>query len=105
MLYSDVLAYLDSRDMERKTMDLGLGRIRETLEKLGNPERSLRVIHIAGTNGKGSTAAMISSILAEAGYKVGMFTSPHLTDVRERIRISGKMIGKENVVKLSIDID
>lgn len=64
---------------------------------LGNPEKILRTIHIAGTNGKGSVSNMLASILQEAGYKIGLYTSPHLKDFRERIRINGEMIPKEQV--------
>ncbi len=67
-------------------------------ERLGNPENKIKTIHIAGTNGKGSTAHFIASILQESGYKVGLYTSPHLLDFRERIRINGKMISEEFVV-------
>ena len=59
---------------------------------LGNPENDLKFVHIAGTNGKGTVAHMLSAILQTAGYKVGLFTSPHLVDFRERIRINGEMI-------------
>ena len=55
---------------------LGLGRIKELMDRLGNPERELKFVHVAGTNGKGSTCACISSILTKAGYKTGLFTSP-----------------------------
>lgn len=65
---------------------------------LSNPETKFRSIHIAGTNGKGSTSHMIASILQEAGYKVGLYTSPHLKDFRERIRIDGKPISKQFVI-------
>ncbi|MFW5793150.1 MAG: bifunctional folylpolyglutamate synthase/dihydrofolate synthase [Bacteroidota bacterium] len=65
---------------------------------LGNPEKRFRSIHIAGTNGKGSVANMLCSILMEAGYKTGLCTSPHLRDFRERIRINGKMINKSFVI-------
>lgn len=65
---------------------------------LGNPERTLRCVHVAGTNGKGSTSHLIASALQEAGYKVGLYTSPHLKDFRERIRIGGHMIPHERVV-------
>lgn len=65
---------------------------------LGNPEDDLKFIHIAGTNGKGSTAHTLTSILIEAGYKVGLFTSPHLKDFRERIKINGQEISEEYVV-------
>jgi dihydrofolate synthase / folylpolyglutamate synthase len=64
---------------------------------LGNPETELKCIHIAGTNGKGSTSNMLSSILQEAGYTTGLYTSPHLKDYRERIRINGEMIPEEHV--------
>ncbi|PCJ80657.1 MAG: tetrahydrofolate synthase [Bacteroidetes bacterium] len=65
---------------------------------LGNPERSLRFIHIAGTNGKGTVAHMLASVLQTAGYKTGLFTSPHLTDFRERIRLNGEKIPETYVV-------
>ena len=66
-------------------------------DHLGNPEKKLQCIHVAGTNGKGSTSHMLSSILQEAGYKVGLYTSPHLKDFRERIKINGKEISEEFV--------
>jgi dihydrofolate synthase/folylpolyglutamate synthase len=65
--------------------------------KLGNPERNFRSVHIAGTNGKGSTSHFLASVLQEAGYKTGLFTSPHLKDFRERIKINGHMISKREV--------
>lgn len=66
---------------------------------LGNPEKELKCIHVAGTNGKGSTSHMLSSVLQEAGYKVGLYTSPHLKDFRERIKISGKEISEDFVIE------
>lgn len=68
------------------------------VEHLHHPETKFKSIHVAGTNGKGSTSSMIASILQEAGYKVGLYTSPHLKDFRERIRINGEMISEEFVV-------
>lgn len=65
---------------------------------LGNPENKFRSIHVAGTNGKGSTSHLLASILQSAGYKVGLYTSPHLKDFRERIKINGEMIPQQNVV-------
>ncbi|MHA7060221.1 bifunctional folylpolyglutamate synthase/dihydrofolate synthase [Aquimarina sp. M1] len=65
---------------------------------LGDPETKFKSIHVAGTNGKGSTSHMLASVLQESGYKVGLYTSPHLKDFRERIRINGKMVGKDYVV-------
>ena len=68
------------------------------VEHLQHPETKFKSIHVAGTNGKGSTSSMIASILQEAGYKVGLYTSPHLKDFRERIRINGEMISEDFVV-------
>ena len=65
---------------------------------LGNPEKKLSCIHVAGTNGKGSTSHFLASILQQAGFKVGLFTSPHLKDYRERIKINGKEISKDFVI-------
>ena len=70
------------------------------LEKLGRPQQNMSVIHIAGTNGKGSVSAFLCSILREAGIRTGMFTSPHLVDFRERICVDGQMISHEEVTKL-----
>ena len=70
------------------------------LEKLGRPQQNMSVIHIAGTNGKGSVSAFLCSILKEAGIRTGMFTSPHLVDFRERICVDGQMISCEEVTKL-----
>src|ERR1700683_2263888 len=71
------------------TAKLGLDRISALLEALGNPQRACRWIHVAGTNGKGSTSAMIESGLRAAGHRTGLFTSPHLVEPTERIRIAG----------------
>ena len=76
----------------------GLERVSEFCRKIGNPQRSYFTIHIAGTNGKGSVSNMLASVLQQAGYQVGLFTSPHLTDFRERIRVNGEMISKQKVV-------
>lgn len=69
------------------------------VEHLNHPERNFKTIHVAGTNGKGSTSSIIASVFMEAGYKVGLYTSPHLKDFRERISINGKMISKNYVHK------
>lgn len=73
----------------------GLDRILTLLDLMGNPQDKLKYIHVAGTNGKGSTCAMLSSILVDSGYKTGLFISPYITDFRERIQINNKMISKE----------
>src|ERR1700740_2635664 len=67
-------------------------------ERLNNPQHQFKSIHIAGTNGKGSTSHMLAAILQTAGYKTGLYTSPHLKDFRERIRINGEMISEDDVV-------
>lgn len=77
----------------------GLDNTIRLMEYLGNPQEHLRVIHIAGTNGKGSTSHLIAAALQAEGYKVGLYTSPHLVDFRERIRINGEMIAEEEVVR------
>ena len=78
-----------------------LDRMRHLLKKLGNPESQFRSIHIAGTKGKGSTAAMVAAMLEANGYKVGLYTSPHLVDVRERIVVNGKMISREDFARIT----
>jgi len=78
---------------------LGLARIKKLMELLGNPQDSLKVIHVGGTNGKGSTSSFISQILIESGYKTGLFTSPYLESFTERIRIDGRDIGKDELAK------
>src|ERR1700741_2506210 len=65
---------------------------------LGNPERKFKSVHVAGTNGKGSSSHMLAAVLQKAGYKTGLYTSPHLVDFRERIKINGKCISKEYIV-------
>ena len=76
----------------------GLGNIETLCERLGQPQRKFRTIHVAGTNGKGSVSHTLAAILQSAGYVTGLFTSPHLVDFRERIRVDGCMIPKEDVV-------
>ena len=103
MNYSNVIKYLYSLE-RKKGSKLGLKNIRNLLKKVNNPEKSLKVIHVAGTNGKGSVCAMISSILQEAGCKVGMYTSPHLKDFRDRFLINNKKIIKNDVVKYFLKV-
>lgn len=75
----------------------------EICRLLGNPEKKFRSVHIAGTNGKGSVSHMLASVFREAGYKTGLFTSPHLKDFRERIRIDGRMISRRRVIRFIAD--
>lgn len=78
----------------------GLDRIKKLLQMTGNPQDTLKYIHIAGTNGKGSVSFMTASILKESGYKVGLYTSPSITDFRERIQINNEMIPKTKICEL-----
>lgn len=86
-------------------MKLGLDNILNLLEQIGNPQKKLKAFHVAGSNGKGSTASFIASILMEAGYKIGLYTSPHFRIYNERIRINGKMINDEYVADFITSLD
>ncbi len=79
----------------------GLSRTRELLAKMGNPEKKLKFVHIAGTNGKGSTAAMTASILQQAGYKVGLYTSPYIYRFHERFQVNGVEISDEDLISVT----
>lgn len=98
MNYQEALDFLT--DLTKFGVNFGLGRIEYLLSLLGNPERSLRVIHVGGTNGKGSIAIMTARILEEAGYKVGLFTSPHLQSYTERYLINRQPITEEHFAAL-----
>ncbi|MDU4962040.1 MAG: folylpolyglutamate synthase/dihydrofolate synthase family protein [Sporomusaceae bacterium] len=92
MTYEQALAYLAS--LQRFGINLGLARIERLLQLLGHPERRFRSLHIAGTNGKGSTTAMLASALTAAGIRTGMYISPHLLDYTERISIDGQPVSR-----------
>ena len=76
----------------KAALNSNLDGISKLVEHLGNPHQKFKSVHIAGTNGKGSSAHMLASVLQQAGYKVGLYTSPHLKDFRERIRINLSLI-------------
>ena len=102
MSYKETLNYLFSRLPIYQREGLiaykkNINNIIRATKILRDPHKKFRSVHIAGTNGKGSIAHMLSSILQEAGYKVGLYTSPHLKDFRERIKINGKMIKKKEI--------
>ena len=104
MTYRQTLDYLFSKlpMYQRKgsaAYKADIGNIVEACKILKNPHQKFKSIHIAGTNGKGSTAHMLASILQESGYKVGLYTSPHLKDFRERIKINGEKISENSVIK------
>lgn len=98
MNYDEAIKFL--RDLTTFGFNFGLGRIEELLRRLDDPHRKLKVIHVGGTNGKGSTATMITSVLQAAGYKVGIFTSPHLHSYGERYKINGAEISQERIAEL-----
>ena len=98
MNLNEALAYIHG--LYRKGSIPGLHRMQEMMEKMGNPQKKLKFIHIAGTNGKGSTAAMTASILTKAGYKTGLFTSPFIYRFHERMQICGEQISDEDVVAM-----
>ena len=94
MNYPESVQFLYALGNEVKTIKLGLERIRALLDALGNPQRSYKVVHVAGTNGKGSVCAMIDAGLRAAGVRAGMFTSPHLLEPTERIQIDGMPVNQ-----------
>ncbi|MCZ7648593.1 MAG: bifunctional folylpolyglutamate synthase/dihydrofolate synthase [Planctomycetota bacterium] len=105
--YSDAVAYLDgfvnyerAQPTARGRAHYDLSRIEELAERLGNPQRGFPSLHVAGTKGKGSCCAFAASILREAGYRVGLYTSPHLVDLRERIQLDGKPIAQQAFAEL-----
>src|SRR5918998_1689089 len=93
MTYDEALAFWHGRtNYEVRSAgpgDLKLERMRALVRLLGDPHDRVRLVHVTGTKGKGSTSAMLAAVLRAAGYRVGLFTSPHLTDVRERIQVDG----------------
>lgn len=98
MDYTRAVMYMQS--LKRFGIKLGNERFEALLERLGNPHHQLRVIHVAGTNGKGSTSAFIATILQAAGYKVGLYLSPYVFNLRERIQVNGYMIPEADFARL-----
>lgn len=94
MEYSEIKAFLNDTPQYGETT--GVERAGKLLELLGNPDKNLKIIHIAGTNGKGSVCSYIDDILKKSGYKTGLFTSPHLVTIRERIQVDGELISRED---------
>lgn len=99
MAYRETIAYLFG--LQKQGIKFGLTTSRNLLARLGDPHRRFRSVHIAGTNGKGSTAAFLAGILRAAGFRVGLYTSPHLVDFTERIRVDGVPVTEERVVELA----
>jgi len=107
MNYNESIEWLNttplSFDKENKNYEFKLDGIKSFLSHLNDPHLKLKVIHVGGTNGKGSTCCIISSILQESGYKIGAFTSPHIKDFRERIRIGKDFIDKDFITEFIIN--
>lgn len=93
----EAISYIHS--LEKFGIQPGLDKISALCEALGNPQKNLKVIHVAGTNGKGSTSTMISNMLIANGYNVGLYISPYVSDFRERIQLNGRMIDKDALAK------
>lgn len=98
MNYKDTLQYINN--IAKFGVNLGLERTEKILELLGNPHKKIKAVHVAGTNGKGSITVMISRVLMEAGFKVGMYTSPYLEEFEERIQINGKNISHDDLSRV-----
>lgn len=101
MTYAEALAALEARQETR--IELGLERVRAHLARLGDPQEKVPAFHVAGTNGKGSTCAILASVLRAAGRRVGLYVSPHLLDVRERVSVDGEPISKADFARLLDD--
>ena len=101
--YADLLARLAGA-AQSLGVDLGLGRVRTALERLGDPQKRFAAVQIAGTNGKGSTAAMTEAILRAAGLRTGLYTSPHLARFTERIRVAGREVDGERLAALDAQV-
>lgn len=99
MNYEQALEYIHGT--YKFGIKLGLDNIRKLLELMDNPHKKLKYVHVAGTNGKGSTVAFISSILKESGYKVGIYTSPYIERFTERIKVNNDEISKEDLARIT----
>lgn len=98
----DPVAYIN--EPRWRSSRLGLDRTRDLLERLGNPQAALKAVHVAGTNGKGSTCAFLASALQQAGYKVGLFTSPYILEFADRIRVDGRNIAPDDLLAVTLDV-
>ncbi len=101
--YEDALQFINSYTKSGSPIK-DLSRFSALMERLGNPQDSLKFIHIAGTNGKGSTLTYCASVLKNSGYKVGEYTSPYITDYTDRIKVCHENIDKDSVLRLSREI-
>ena len=99
MTEQEAIAYIENYTWS--TTRLGLSRTKELLKKLGNPQKRLKFVHVAGSNGKGSTCAMLANIMQYSGYKVGMYISPYIQDFCERIQINGEYIDGDSLARIT----
>ena len=98
----DPVAYIN--EPRWRSSRMGLERIRELMDRLGNPQDDMRIVHVAGTNGKGSTCAFTEAILRNAGFKTGLFTSPYIIEFSDRIRIDGKNVSPEELTAATLEV-
>ena len=103
MTYQEAVKYLDTYTEKYRHTDIH--RMQALMRELGDPQKGMHFVHVAGTNGKGSCSAMTESILRTAGYRTGLFTSPHLIDFRERMRVNGQMISEEELAEVLSEVD
>ena len=99
MNYKETLDYINSVRLNQ--WKLGLSRTRELLQRLGDPQKDLKFVHVGGTNGKGSTCAMLESVLRAAGFRTGIFPSPFIEEFRERIQVNGEMISEDDLCRIT----
>jgi dihydrofolate synthase / folylpolyglutamate synthase len=104
MRYPDSVEFLYALGNEIKTVKFGLDSVRAVLRELGNPQTAFRSVHVAGTNGKGSTCAMIEAALWRAGQRTGLYTSPHLIEPTERIRIDGRAVSRDEFARAFAEV-
>jgi dihydrofolate synthase/folylpolyglutamate synthase len=99
-----ILSFADYERMPRSAVVFDLRRMEQLLDRLENPQNAAKSVHVAGTKGKGSTAAMTASILVQSGYRAGLYTSPHLLSIRERIQVDGRQISEDEFARLAESI-
>src|SRR5713226_467471 len=104
MTFEQSLSYLLSLGHETLTIKLGLANTERLLDALGNPHKHFASVQIAGTNGKGSTAVMLDSICRAAGIRTGLFTSPHLISITERISINGQQVSRDDFARFTAQV-
>jgi dihydrofolate synthase/folylpolyglutamate synthase len=95
--YEEAISFM--YELERFGILLGLDNISSLLSQLGNPDRKFSAVHVAGSNGKGSTSSFVYNVLLKSGMETALYTSPHLNDFRERVRINGQLVSRESLLE------